>query len=183
MRTALLVIDLQKDFLAQLPDDRATAVVTAAGQLVEAARKAGASVIWVMQRHKADLSDAMLEIRDRKIAVVIEGTPGAELADGLEPLPTESVIVKKRYSAFFGTDLDDQLAERGVERVVIAGLNTHACVRMAAIDAYQRDLRVVIAREAIDGNDLEHGAVTLRYFDGKIAELCDLETAVKRLEA
>jgi len=181
MRTALLVIDLQKDFLAPLPEAKAHSVVSAACALVDAARAAGAPVVWVVQRFKADLSDAFLEMRDQNIAVVIEGTRGAALADGLDPGPGEPVIVKKRYSAFFGTDLEAQLRDLGVERVVIAGVNIHACVRMAAIDAYQRDIRVVIAREAVEGFDAEHNAVTLRYLDGKIAEICDLETAMQRL--
>ena len=86
MKTALIIIDLQNDFLAQLPAGRADDVVEGACQLVEAARAAGAPVIWVVQRFRADLSDAFLEMRDRQIATVIEGTRGAELANGLVPL-------------------------------------------------------------------------------------------------
>ncbi len=183
MKTALIIIDLQNDFLAQLPAGRANDVVEGACQLVEAARAAGAPVIWVVQRFRADLSDAFLEMRDRQIATVIEGTRGAELANGLVPHGDEPVIVKKRYSAFHGTDLEARLAAFGAERVVLAGINIHACIRMAALDAYQRDLRVILPTGAIDGYDDAHNAVTLRYLDGKAARVMTLEEASQALQA
>lgn len=157
MKTALIIIDLQNDFLAQLPAGRADDVVEGACQLVEAARAAGAPVI--------------------------EGTRGAELANGLVPHGDEPVIVKKRYSAFYGTDLEARLAAFGAERVVLAGINIHACIRMAALDAYQRDLRVILPTGAIDGYDDAHNAVTLRYLDGKAARVMTLEEASQALQA
>jgi len=77
--------------------------------------------------------------------------------------------VKKRYSAFFGTDLDRILRELRPKAIILAGINTHACVRVTAIDAYQRDFPVVLASECIGSYDQEHHAVTLRYLRGKIA--------------
>jgi isochorismate hydrolase len=63
------------------------------------------------------------------------------------------------------------LLEKGIGSLVIAGINTHACVRMAAIDAYQRDMRVILASEAIDSYDEDHARVSLRYMNGKIARV------------
>lgn len=54
--------------------------------------------------------------------------------------------------------------------VVLCGTNTHACIRMTAIDAYQRDLEVVLARDCIGSYDAEHARVSIAYVDGKIAE-------------
>ena len=183
MKTALIVIDLQNDFLSHLPAGRAARVVAGASKLVVEARSLGAPVIWVVQRFKADLSDAFLEMRDRQIATVIEGTPGADLAEGLVPLDEEPVLVKKRYSAFYGTDLEKRLFALGVERVVLAGINIHACIRMAALDAYQRDLRVVLPIGAIDGFDEAHNEITLRYLDGKAARVMALDEASRVLQA
>ena len=53
--------------------------------------------------------------------------------------PWDPVIVKKRYSAFSKTDLEDVLQRLMPDELVLAGINTHACVRTTAIDAYQRD--------------------------------------------
>ena len=58
-----------------------------------------------------------------------------------------------------------------VKELTLCGINTHACIRMAAIDAYQRDMQVIIASDCIGTYDSEHGDVSLRYIDGKIAEL------------
>ena len=66
--------------------------------------------------------------------------------------------------------------------VILAGLNTHACVRMAAIDAYQRDFEVIVARDCVGSYDREHEAVTLRYLDGKIASVLDNAQVRRRLE-
>ena len=53
--------------------------------------------------------------------------------------------------------------------MVISGVNTHACVRTAAIDAYQRDFRVILARDCVASYDPEHARVSMDYMDGKIA--------------
>jgi nicotinamidase-related amidase len=90
-------------------------------------------------------------------------------------------VIKKRYSAFFGTPLDEIIRTRGVDTLVLAGVNTHACVRTTAIDAYQRDLEVIIPREAVGSYDREHEAVSLRYMDGKIAAVMSIADVVARI--
>lgn len=87
----------------------------------------------------------------------------------LDVQPSDSVIVKKRYSAFFGTALDEVLATFDPDVVVIAGVNTHACVRTTVIDAYQRDHEIIVASECTASNDEEHHEVTKRYFENGIA--------------
>jgi nicotinamidase-related amidase len=99
----------------------------------------------VRQEFALDLSDAFLEMRKRGIRSSIAGTEGARLDPRLDVGEGDPVIVKKRYSAFHGTNLDDLLAARGIGEIVLAGVNTHACIRMAAIDAYQRDLKVTVS--------------------------------------
>jgi maleamate amidohydrolase len=49
------------------------------------------------------------------------------------------VIIKKRYSGFYGTTLDETLARLAPDAIILAGINTHACIRTTAVDAYQRD--------------------------------------------
>ena len=139
--------------------------------LVRTFRTAGLPVFWVRQEFSPDLNDAFLEMRAKRISVTIAGTPGCELLPELEHRPEDPVIVKKRYSAFFGTDLEVRLSKLRPEVLVIAGVNTHACVRMTAIDAYQRDYEVIVAADCVASSDPEHHAVTLRYLDGNIARV------------
>jgi nicotinamidase-related amidase len=168
---ALMVIDLTNDFLASWETGRRARLIAATNDLVGHFRGKNRPVIWVRQDFRDDLSDAFLEMRDRNVKLNIIGTAGAELDARLETQDGDITIVKKRYSPFFGTNLDAVLAGKGIGALVIAGINTHACVRTAAIDAYQRDMRVILASEAIDSYDEEHARVSLRYMNGKIARV------------
>ena len=78
-------------------------------------------------------------------------------------------MTKKRYSAFFGTSLDETLCSYQCKRVIVAGVNTHACIRTTVVDAYQRDYDVILASDCIDSADAEHHDVSLRYMEGKLA--------------
>ena len=75
----------------------------------------------------------------------------------------------------YKTNLEDLLRDLAVEELILAGINTHACIRMAAIDAYQHDLEVIIARDCVASHDAEHHEVTLRYLNLEIAQVCDLK--------
>lgn len=168
-KTALLIIDMLNDFLDRWSDEARAELIENTNALIGIAREHGLPVIWVRQAFKPDLSDAFLEMRDKQIAVTIEGTRGADIHRDLDRRPSDPHILKKRYSAFFQTDLDDMLSEAGIKRLILAGVNTHACIRMAAIDAYQRDIRVIIATDCVDSIDPEHHDVSLRYMRDKIA--------------
>ncbi len=167
----LLVVDMLNDFLAQWPAEARKRLLDSTRELVAMMRERGLPVIWVRQEFEPDLSDAFPEMREKGIRVVMKGTPGAEIVSELSPAEGEPVVVKKRYSAFFGTTMDEWLARLRPDAVILAGVNTHACIRTTAIDAYQRDWRVVLAADCIGSYDREHHEVSLRYMKGKIAEV------------
>lgn len=81
------------------------------------------------------------------------------------------MVIKKRYSAFFKTDLENILLGFQPDTLVLAGINTHACVRMTAIDAYQRDWNVIIASDCVDSYDREHHEISMKYVKDKIASV------------
>ena len=168
---SLIVIDLIGDCLRPLPSGVAERLIAATNDLVARFRRHRLPVVWVRQEFAPDLSDAFLEMRKQGIRSSIAGTEGARLDPRLDVGEGDPVIVKKRYSAFHGTNLDDLLAARGIGEIVLAGVNTHACIRMAAIDAYQRDLEVILATDCLASYDEEHARVSLRYMDGKIARV------------
>lgn len=168
-RNCLIVIDMQNDFLDRLDGDSRAGLILKTNQLIDIFRASGCPVIWVQQKFSRDLSDAFLEMRDRRISVAIEGTAGAEIHSDLARHDEDTVVVKKRYSGFFGTDLEQVLSDLAPEQVTLAGVNTHACIRTTAIDAYQRDMRVLLASECIDSYDAEHARISMAYMDKKIA--------------
>src|SRR5262245_10466607 len=167
----LLVIDLLNDYfrqharLAAQRDQLAGSV----NRLAAAFRQAQQPVLWVRQEFAPDLSDAFLRMRRENLRVTIAGTDGCELLPELDRHASDKVIVKKRYSAFFGTDLDQTLDSLRPVTLVLAGVNTHACVRTTAIDAYQRDYDVIVASDCVASYDAEHHEVTRRYLDAGIA--------------
>jgi nicotinamidase-related amidase len=168
MAVVTLIIDMQVDFFAhELLAKRRAELAASTNALVAAARKAAVPVVWVKQEFSPDLSDATLEVRRGNIAVVIAGMPGASLLPEVAIHASDHVIVKKRYSAFFGTDLDDLLARLGCNQLIVAGVNTHACIRTTVIDAYQRDYEIILASDCIASHDKEHHDITWRYMDGK----------------
>ena len=182
-RAALLVIDMLNDFFrrhAHLAAQRER-LVASVNALAGAFRAQGQPVLWVRQEFAPDLHDAFLEMRKRGQRVTIAGTDGCELLPELDRRPADETIVKKRYSAFFGTGLEATLERMRPEVLVVAGINTHACVRATVIDAYQRDYEVVLAAEGIASYDEEHHDVTKRYLDGAIARLLPNSEIVKLL--
>ena len=110
-------------------------------------------------------------MRAKGIRITIQGTPGCQIVSDLAVAPSDTVIIKKRYSAFYGTVLDQVLAGLKPDGLILAGLNSHACVRMTAIDAYQRDWEVIVAADCVDSYDQEHHEISLRYMNGKIASV------------
>ena len=167
----LLVIDLLNDFLDSWPAAARDRLVQSTNELVALMRAANHPVIWVRQEFEPDLRDAFPEMRANGIRVTIRGTRGAQIASELNLDLSGAVIVKKRYSAFFGTNLDQLLADLQPDALILAGINTHACIRITTIDAYQRDFPVILAADCIDSYDREHHEISLRYMKDKIASV------------
>ncbi|HEY4720629.1 MAG TPA: isochorismatase family cysteine hydrolase [Anaerolineae bacterium] len=176
-KAVVLIIDMLNDFFAAGPlgarplQACRADLVQSINHLVRLARQHHTPIIWVKQEYAPDLHDAPLEVRKKKIAITIAGTEGCQLLAELDKQPADFVLVKKRYSAFFGTELDQLLGQWQPQRIILAGINTHACVRTTAIDAYQRDYEVVLAEECIASYDREHHTISMRYMAGKIAQV------------
>lgn len=96
----------------------------------------------------------------------IRGTKGAEVIDDLDPLAAEMVLEKRRFSAFFKTDLDQTLRTLAVDTVVVTGISTHVCVLLTAMDALSHDFRCVIIEDCCAAHKKEvHRAALDLYRD------------------
>lgn len=148
MAPALLVIDMLRDFVqaggALYIGPAAEEVKPRVAEHVALARKEGRPVIYVCDRHRPD--DAEFGMFP---AHCIEGTPGAEVVPELTPAAGEIIIPKRRYSGFFGTDLDATLREKGVDELWLTGVCTNICVLYTAADARMRGYKVTVWREAV----------------------------------
>ncbi len=81
----------------------------------------------------------------------LQGTNGCRLLPELQVAPDDLILVKKRYSAFFQTELDAVLGQLQPHALVLAGITTAWCIRSTAVDAYQCDYRVLLAQDAMAG--------------------------------
>ncbi|MGE5530288.1 MAG: cysteine hydrolase family protein, partial [Patescibacteria group bacterium] len=166
----MLVIDMLNDYFREGPlAARRQSLAASINALVGIFDAHAQPVVWVRQEFAPDLSDAFLEMKRRGIRVTIAGTEGCKLLPELQYAAHHRMIVKKRYSAFFQTDLDRLLGELAPAALIVAGINTHACVRTTVIDAYQRDYLVIVADDCVASYDQEHHDVTKRYLDGRLA--------------
>jgi nicotinamidase-related amidase len=91
----------------------------------------------------------------------IRGTQGAEVIQDLTPLATEMVLEKRRFSAFFKTNLDQTLRTLTVDTVVLAGVSTHVCILMTAMDALSHDFHSIIIEDCCAAHKPEVHRATL----------------------
>ncbi len=174
-RPAIFVIDMLNDCFGHEQLQRLRpALCSSINDLTALARETGCPVIWVRQEFEPDLSDAMLDMKRRGIHMFIKGTAGPQILDELDRSDSDFEVVKKRYSMFFQTELDSLLQRLGTDQIILAGVNTHACIRAAAMDAYQRDFEVTIVRECVASKDAHHHDMTLDYLAGGVARVLPL---------
>ncbi|KAF8027573.1 hypothetical protein BT93_E0475 [Corymbia citriodora subsp. variegata] len=149
-RTALLVIDMQKDFVEDgsvMWVKGGKAIVPNVMEAVELARRRGILVVWVVREHDPQGRDVELFRRhfysSGKLGPTSKGSTGAELVDGLEIREGDYKLVKKRFSAFFATHLHSVLQGAGIDSLVIAGVQTPNCIRQTVFDAVALDYQSV----------------------------------------
>ncbi|MGA7630442.1 MAG: cysteine hydrolase [Terriglobales bacterium] len=168
-RPVLLVIDMVNDFLAKWAPAQKQQLVGSINELVGVMRQHGHPIIWVRQEFDPDLHDSFPEMRAKGIQITIKGTTGCQIDSEMASAPSDPVVVKKRYSAFYNTGLDQILHRLKPDVIVLAGINTHACIRVTAIDAYQRDWEIIVAVDCVDSYDREHHDISMKYMKDKIA--------------
>ncbi|MGA7304692.1 MAG: cysteine hydrolase [Rhodothermales bacterium] len=188
MNHALIFIDLIEDYFdrgiwpdSDLPDRRSE-LMAAANELSRICRARGVPVVWIRQEFSADFSDAFLHARRAGTRYAIAGTPGAALAAGLEARPDEAVLTKKRFSAFFGTGLNELLVDLQATTVILAGITTAWCVRSTAVDAYQCDFEVILATDCMAAFDEASHRASLTAMDGYIATCMTNAEVADRLD-
>jgi nicotinamidase-related amidase len=161
-KAAVLVIDAQ-NYMVGDPRDKsghypsacpgAPEAVQRIADLLEAARHAGALVIYTRFVLKRDGSDAGVYIRKRDLLDMdgwcLEGTHGAAVVHTLEPKDGDIVMVKKKPSAFIGTPLLGMLIDRHVDTVIVTGGSTSNCVRATAVDAASYNFRTIVPYDCV----------------------------------
>jgi nicotinamidase-related amidase len=169
-RTALLIIDMQRDFIepggfgASLGNDvtRLQAIVPTVQRVLQAWRAAGGCVLHTREGHRPDLSDCppAKRLRGRPSLrigdpgpmgrILIHGEPGHAIVPELAPLPDETVIDKPGKGAFHATGLQHELAGRGITHLVLMGVTTEVCVQTTMREANDRGYDCLLVEDGTE---------------------------------
>lgn len=152
-KTALIVVDMVRDFtdpqgLVFYPQNRE--ILPRIAEVVERCREYGMLIVFMQHCYRKDKPDKNLSTMRPNC---IEGS-GGEAIDPLlhVDLQRDYVIKKRRYSGFFGTDLDLVLRENHVENVIVVGTKTNCCIRATVTDAYYLDYNAIVLRDCVATN-------------------------------
>lgn len=168
-KTALLVIDMQRDFLDPRGHDAAAGLniaplragVPAVRKLLDSARAAGLMIVHTREGHMPDLSDCppykLSRSRDAGAQIggpgplgrlLVRGEPGHDFIAEVQPVAGELVIDKPGYSAFSHTDLDHRLRLRDVETLMLCGIKTEVGISSTLRDAVDLGYRCITVGDA-----------------------------------
>ena len=147
MKPAIIVVDMLKDNLKESPRNpylqEGKAVIPNLQRLLEEGRKRGFPIIFAC--------DSFLEgdfiFRGKMKVHALRGTKGAEVVDDLKPEPTDIILPKRRFSAFFKTDLDQTLRTLGIDTIIVTGMTTEVCVLMTAMDGLSHDFSAILLED------------------------------------
>ena len=167
--TALLVIDMQRDFLdprgyaaqAGVDIDRLRNTIAPVQTLLAAARASGMRVLFTREGHRPDLSDCPPSKLARSRAagaeigslgplgrLLVRGELGHDLVDEMQVRAGETVVDKPGYSAFHQTDLDQILRSQGVGTLLVCGVTTEVCVHSTLRAATDLGYRCITVADA-----------------------------------
>lgn len=188
--TAVLVVDVQKlwtELLGTLVDPPIVDVLPRIARLVDAGRAAGATTILIRQIMTEDEHTAnTMQWYDFIRSNMLPGSAGIEFDPCIAPQPGDLEIIKKRYSAFVGTSLDELLRDRGITSVVVLGLSTNMCVHSTVRDAWQRDYETITladcCTEFTDVDERSH-EWSLAWTARNFGEVCSSDDVIDRWAA
>jgi len=170
MRPAIIVVDMLKDNLRESPRNpyhqEGGEILPNLQRLLNEGRKRGFPIVFAC--------DSFLEgdfiFRSRMKVHSLRGTRGAEVIDDLEPKSTDMILPKRRFSAFFKTDLDQTLRTLAVDTIVLAGMTTEVCVLMTAFEGLCQDFSVIILENCTASRSKELRKGCLDLYRGNVLE-------------
>ena len=153
-KKVLIIVDMLNDFVdekgALYCGESAREIVPFVKEKLDASRKRGDSIIYLQDSHDED--DKEFEKFPKHCVV---GSWGSSIIDELKPMANEKIIPKKRYSGFYGTDLEKVLEEAGAEQVEVVGVCTSICVMDTVGGLANRDYRILVPTKGVADFDSE----------------------------
>jgi isochorismate hydrolase len=177
-RSALLVHDMQRYFVEPFAPGESPArpLVENIYAMLAAAREAGIPVFYTAQPGNMTPADRGL-LRDFWGAGMSDRPEDNAIIEELQPGASDIVLTKWKYSAFIRSDLEQQLASRGLNQIILSGVYAHVGCLMTACDAFSRDIETFFVADAMADFSAEYHHLSLRY----AAERCAMPITTERL--
>jgi biuret amidohydrolase len=160
-RPVLIVVDIQRGFGLPAADTGIELmhgvidVVANAERIVAAARVLSVPIVFFSEQHRRNGVDFGRELDGDEKAHCVEGNPATELWPTLTPKEGEYHIAKRRYSCFFGTDLEILLKGLKASTLVLIGGLTDVCVHYTFVDGHQHDYHMRVVSDCVIGSSVE----------------------------
>lgn len=181
-KTAYIIVDMVKDFTH--PDglvfySQNKEVLPKINEVLEKCRQHGCLVIFLQHCYRKGKFDKnLITMRPN----CIEGSGGEDLDDIFTVIDSDYIVKKRRYSGFFGTDLDAILREHKIENTVIVGTKTNCCIRATVTDAYNLDYNAIVIRECVATNSKELNDMHLTDIQKYLGTVLTMEELYSKLE-
>ncbi|MEM1383164.1 MAG: cysteine hydrolase [Pseudomonadota bacterium] len=167
-RPALIVVDIQKGAFLEgdggiphMPGYREA--MLRARRLIDAARANGVPVVFIQEVHRPDGVDFGRELDGSETEHCVEGRPGTPIAaEEMDFRPGDYHVPKRRYSAFYGTDLEILLKGLKADTLVLVGGLTDVCVHYTFADAHQGDYYTRVVTDCVGGSSVAAHEASLR---------------------
>ena len=186
-RPALLIVDMAKAFTnpAMTLGSNLDSQIEAIQALLRAAHDRDVPVIFsTVSYEDENLKDAgVFGMKQKGSSTLRAGTEGVQIDSRLEFRKSDSLLVKKYASCFFGTDLVSRLLVRQVDTLIITGCTTSGCVRASAVDACQIGFRPMVVREAVGDRSQAAHEQSLFDLNAKYADVVSLDETLHYLNA
>lgn len=187
--TAMIVVDMQNAFLSDegsmneggMDITELKKTVSPVRNLIDACRAADVPIIFTRYVLRADYKDAGLRSVRRSefkaINSLVVDTWDSELDPRMDQRPEDYVLDKTRYSSFYNTSLEVILRGLGVDTLIICGVTTEICVESTVRDAYFRDFKILVPKDAVAAMDIDrhNGTLaTIEYGFGSVTTSAEL---------
>ncbi len=164
MKPAIIVVDMVKDNFKEGSRSPITqegrAILPNVRRLLEEGRKRDFPIIFACDSYLKE--DFIFKGKMKPHS--LRGTKGSEVADELRPEATDIYLPKRRFSAFFKTDLDQTLRAYGIDTIVVTGLTVEFCVLTTAMDGLCHDFSVILLEDCTASSNPENHQACLSLY-------------------
>lgn len=181
---ALIIIDMQNDFIAEgapieCPGGRD--IIPNIQKAKAWAKSNGIPVFYTQEMHRFQKVDYGLELERNEPQHCLEGSKGVEIIHELKPEDDDFVIIKRRYSGYYLTDLEVLMKSFNKKGLILTGAATNVCVYATALDAMQRDVHAIVLSDGVAGTSIELHEAFLKNIDYVIGDVVSVDELIEKL--